>query len=364
MTKGSICLVDKEDDAQLRECMRLNEMPGAISIAFETEPSFFDALSVLGKEQQVVAGKTDDGNLMGFGVRSIREAYVNGEMVDIGYLSSLRGHPKYRGGTFIARGFKKFRELDKDGKVPFYITTIVEDNIAAKKILEKTRVAMPFYYPIDTLSTFLIKPQRSKMKNEYEIFRGDSLSLEEIVEFMNREGKNKQFYPHYQETDFGSCRLRNLEKEDFYIASKDDKIVGVVAKWDQESFKQTRVVDYDKKTKIARAFINLASRFSNIPHLPKAGELLHYFYAAFPTVKDNNPRILKELLSAMASDRENKEYDYFTLGLTEKDPLREGVKSFSPREYKSRIYMVSFDKSRENLKFLNGRIPYLELGTL
>lgn len=95
------------------------------------------------------------------------------------------------------------------------------------------------------------------------------------------EGSKKQFYPYYEITDFSSPRLRDLNRDNFYIAVDGSEILGVVAKWDQESFKQTRIVGYDRKMQIARPFINLVSKFSNIPNLPKAGDLLHYFYASF-----------------------------------------------------------------------------------
>jgi len=359
-----ISLADRSDDDLLRECLKKNEMSGSISVAFETEPSFFDALSVQGIESQVIIGKTENEEIIGFGVRSIKPVYVNGEIVDIGYLSGLRVNPEFRNNSFLVRGYKFLRKLDQDERVPFYLTTIIEDNNIARRVLESGRAGLPNYMPLDVLSTFFIKPRSKKNKLERTIVRGNEVALEDILNFMNGEGKNKQFSPYYEVSDFGSVRLRGLDQNDFYVAVDGNEIVGVVAKWDQELFKQTRVVGYDRKMHLARPFINLVSNLSNIPNLPKVGELLHHFYAAFPTTKDNNPKILESLLGEMASDTQNKDYDHFSIGLTQNDPLVKAVKPFSPREYRSMVYLVSFNSMDHNSRYLNGKIPYLELGTL
>lgn len=364
MPLSNFSLATRLDDQLLRTCLKNNEMRGSISISFETEPSFFDALDIQGEESQVVIAKTDNNKIIGFGVRTINPMYVNGNIRNIGYLSTLRVNSEFRNNTFLARGYRFFRKLDEDGKVPFYLTTIIEDNLDARKILESGKARLPKYIPFDTLSTSIIKPKSKKMDSEHVVLKGDNFSLDEIVRFINIEGKKKQFHPYYEVSDFNSPRLRNLERKDFYVAVEGDEIIGTLAKWDQGSFKQTRVVGYDKKMRIARPFINLASRFSNIPNLPMAGQLLNYFHAAFPTAKDNNPSILESLLKEIASDSNNIDYDYFTIGLTRNDPLREAVKPFNPREYNAIVYLVSFDKSDKKLEFLNGKIPYLELGIL
>jgi hypothetical protein len=363
MAKVTFGLATEEDDGLLRNCLKNNKMDGAISLAFETEPSFFDALDIQGRESQVILVKDGD-KAVGFGIRSIEPRYVDGKIEDVGYLSGLRGYPEYRNGTFLARGYRFLRELDQDGKVPFYLTTIIEDNSLARKILESGRVGLPNYTPLGVLSSSVIKPRVKKSKKKHDVVKGNELPLERIVDFLKLEGRNKQFFPCYPFTDFGSSRLRGLEQEDFYVAIDGEEIIGTLAKWGQEKFKQTRVIGYDKRLSIARPLINIASRFSNIPNLPRKGELLHHFYAALPVTKNNDPEILESLVVEVASDEKNQKYGYFTIGLMQGDPLREAIKSFKPRDYNSVLYAVTFDDSHKHLNFLNGRVPYLELGAL
>ena len=60
MTICNMSLATNQDDGILRECVKNNEMNGSISVAFETEPSFFDSMSIRGRESQVMVGKTKD----------------------------------------------------------------------------------------------------------------------------------------------------------------------------------------------------------------------------------------------------------------------------------------------------------------
>ncbi len=364
MKDKNFSLATLNDEDSLRKCLKSNPMQGEISVTFETEPSYFNALSVQGKENRVIIGKTNDGRIMGFGSIATKPVFINGEIINVGYLSGLRVNKEFRRNLFLLRGYQLFRDIDPSLNVPFYLTTIIEDNLEARRTLESGKAGMPHYNFFGTLSTFLVKPRKRSSKGKIQIVKGDKVSLEELVGFMNKEGSKKQFYPSIEEKDFSSDYLRGLSQENFYVALNGSEIIGLVAKWDQESFKQTRVVGYDRKMKFARPFINLASRFTNVPRLPSEGELLHYFYASFPTIKNNDSEILESLLSEVTSDPENRHYDYFTIGLMENDSLTQSVRAFNPREYRSRLYLVSFDKKPEDLRFLNGRIPYLELGSL
>src|SRR5262249_41757376 len=125
-------LATREDDAELRAILAATPMPGRIAVSFRREPGFFDAAVVDGPFHQVVASQDKNtGRIIGFGCRSVRDRYVNGRPMPVGYLSGLRALPEYRGLGLLARGYAFFRELHRDGKAPVYLTTIAEDNEVA-----------------------------------------------------------------------------------------------------------------------------------------------------------------------------------------------------------------------------------------
>src|SRR5262245_53402075 len=73
-------LATREDDALLRAILAATPMPGRMSVSFRREPSFFDAAVVEGAFHQVVVCHDRQANrIAGFGCRSVRQRFVNGQ---------------------------------------------------------------------------------------------------------------------------------------------------------------------------------------------------------------------------------------------------------------------------------------------
>jgi hypothetical protein len=115
------------------------------------------AAVVDGFSRQVVACRDQNtGRIFGFGCRSLRELYVNGQPTVVGYLSSLRVLPEYRNRGLVARGYAFFRRLHADGRTPFYLTTIAEGNETALQILTSGRAGLPMYHAAGRYHTIAI----------------------------------------------------------------------------------------------------------------------------------------------------------------------------------------------------------------
>src|SRR5712691_4586351 len=108
-------LATQADDAELRQILATTPMAGRITVTFRREPSYFHAALVDGTFRQVVICRDSDTNrIAGFGSRSVRDMYVNGQPTPIGYLSMLRGVEQYRNTGLVARGYHYLRHLHGD----------------------------------------------------------------------------------------------------------------------------------------------------------------------------------------------------------------------------------------------------------
>ncbi len=369
MSRFSINLAAVNNEKELHEILKNIYMEGSMKLTQRREPDFFNSLEIDGKITQVVLGKDLKKNkIIGFGLRAIRELFVNGEVSDIGYLGNLRLLPEYRNGTMLARGFKFFKELHKDNRVKIYLTSIVEDNKSALKILTSGKAGLPKYNDFGKYFTRMIglKKRKRISSSGTEIFRGNKKALDKICKFLNDVGKEKQFFPYYTPEDFikPTGLLRGLSESDLYYIEKNGEILGVIGIWSQGNFKQTVVSDYSIGLKLLRVPWNLVSSILDIPKLPGPGKYLNYFYTGLIAVKNNDKYIFKILIEKVRDVGRKAKFDFMISGLHERDGLNSVIESYRGYKLKTRIFIVHYDDGLDTFKQLDDRIPYLEVGTL
>lgn len=345
-------LAEKSDNAAIRNMLSNNHVPGRIALTFKREPDYFIGCASLGHFFQVLSCKLPEtGDVIGIACRAVRNVFVNGSTKEIGYLGELRVDTRYRGRWLLSKGFKFLKELHADKKVAGYITTITEENYKAYGVLVKNALKQfPKYKELDRLHAIaLILNNKKPMKNNaWKANCANKKDVLLIVNFLNRYGKEKQFFPCLTEDSFNSfLPPLNLNIEDFIVVKEGQEILGAGALWDQSPYKQVVVHSY-----------------SGEPILPEPGGKVLLIYASFICVKENNPDIFNFLLSNLCYTARQKGYSYIALGFTSKDPLLKTAKKYSHVEYLSKIYTVAWEEEEYFHEQFDGRIPYIELATL
>lgn len=138
-------------------------MPGTIRLSLEREPSFFGAArSEGGRHHTVCARDRHSGRLIAMATRAVRRLYVNGQPEWVGYLSQLRIADGYRhlARSLTRRGFQLLRETRAADETTFDITTIVDDNEPARRLLEAGLPGLPRYTTIGRIVTLLISSKQ------------------------------------------------------------------------------------------------------------------------------------------------------------------------------------------------------------
>ena len=365
----SFGLATRHDDPAIRRLLAENPVPGDVTVTYEREPDYFAACGTFGPFCQVgVARHTPTGRIVGLACRSARPMYVNGRIEEVGYLSQLRVYHRFRGRWLLAFGMKFAQELHQDGRVSGYITTIIENNAVARGVLvDHPRDHHPTYREIgrlDTLAIILRRPRKLD-SSPYHVERGSWNDLAYIVGFLRTHGGRKQFFPAYSVEDFGQGETTiGFSVDDFFVARRNGKIVGVSGLWDQSSFKQTVVRDYSRKLKLARPVYNLAARLAGGNPLPAPGQAINYVYASFICTDQNDPEVFRVLLQHLYNEASRRGYAYLSVGLDRDDPLLQVAKLYPHIAYPARLYTVCFDAAGEFHERLDGRIPYVEIATL
>jgi hypothetical protein len=360
-----------DDDAELRRVLAATPMEGHISIGFRREPSWFAAAVVDGRFRQVIACRDRaDGRILAFGCRSVRDVYVNGCPAPAGYLSNLRVLPEHRRRGIVPRGYAFLRELHRDGRAPFYLTTIAAGNQTALQTLTAGRAGLPAYHAAGEYHTIAIPmPQQGKLSPPPAgtvIRPALSEDLPAVLDFLATVGPRRQFFPCYQEADFHSSEgaLRDLALDRLLLAERNGRLVGTLAAWDQQAFRQNVVHGYGGWLGWARPVVNLWARLRGRAGLPAPGESLRLLVAALPMVADDDPGVFAALLEALLARMAAGPWTHLLIGLHERDPLLEVARRHQAAAYTTYLYLVCWDDGEAGLAGLDGRVPYLELGSL
>lgn len=353
-------------DADLRRILAETPMPGRIAVSFRREPSYFAAAVVDGRFHQVFAARDCAADrLVGFGARSVREMYVNGRVEPVGYVSSLRLLAEHRNRGLMARGIAFFRKLHADGRTPLYLTTIAEGNDTALGLLMSGRAGLPALHFAGKYHTVALPLGRRRTPAVGGIRPATEADLPEILAFLNSVGPARQFFPRYEPEDFFCPQgaFRDLRPADLLLAYRGGTLVGTLAGWDQCAFRQTVVQRYEPPLRWLRPFYNGWARCRGLPGLPAPGEAFPYLTAALPVVRDGDPEVFAALLEALLT-RPRQGREYLLLGLYEADPLLAVVRGYRATWYTTRLYLVCWEDGEGLRAKVDGRPPYLELGTL
>ncbi len=356
------------DDDGIRRLLRNTEMSGDIRVRFLQEPRYFAGSSILGNPvDTLVARNRETGDVVGLASRAERNVYVNGHPAIVGYLSSLRIHGDYRNGSILARGFRSLRTLHRGGHASYYLTTIIEDNVAAMNVLTSGRAGLPTYRDAGTYMTFVF----GKADRRFRAFSGIRIrsaapdDLPAVFDFLGRVGSGRQFFPVYAASDFDNGLLRGMQASDVILAFDGKQVVGTIGLWDQRHYRQRTVTGYSPRLAALRPFWNGFACLTGRPTLPRPGDPLRLIFLAMLCVAGDDPDVFASLLSAsLNACRRRSGIDGVVLGMHGKDALSAVASRWPHRMYKSRLYLVYWPDGKAAADAASGPVPYFEAGGL
>jgi len=362
-------LAEPTDDPAIRQLLRENPIPGSVILTYEREPNYFLGCATIGHFQQVVVARhRTGGELAGVVSRATRPLFVNGQVEEVGYLSQLRIDQKFQGHWLIPQGFRYLHQLHADGRVKGYLASIIEGNEQATGLLvNRPRKGYPIFQEVCRLWTLAIivrRPQRISA-SPYNISRGSTTDLSEIISFFQQHGAAKQFFPAYTEANFSDNPLtRDFDIEDFFLVRYQGQLVGVMGLWNQSAYKQSVVQEYSGSIARLKPLYNLGLRLIGAQPLLPPGEQIRFAYICFICVAHNDPHIFDTLLRHVYNLAVERNFAYLMIGLTGDDPLLPVARRYWHIPYRSRIYAVCWEEDRRWLDHLDGRIPHIEIAAL
>lgn len=335
-----------EDDAELRRILRENPMEGDISLAMEREPSFFLACDIEGDRHDVRVAREPSGRLAAFCTRSVRTRYVDGRPLRLGYLGQLRLDRPYRARPGLFKeGVREMGALPREGELSWDITSIVADNLAARRMLTAGLPWMPRYRPVADLSSLVMVTRPGLPTPGLWVRKASADLMDDLTLWMDLQQRQYQFACRWDLSRLGDDEpppdLTGLRPADFLLAVRGDDLVGVVALWDQRPFRQNRVTGYGPRLRRLRPFANLLAPVAGWPRLPRPGRILSQCHLSHFVVLDDHPDVATTLLSAALDEAWRRGFNLAVLGLDARRSLAPLLaRTFKARIYGSTVYTV------------------------
>lgn len=356
------------DEAQLRELLRGQPLPGWVTLGFEREPDFFAAARLEGERHRVLLAREGaNGPLAGFCSRVSRRVFIGGEPSWLGYLGQFRTAGGWQGGPrayrLLRQGFAEVRRrLCDPDELPWDITSILAGNRPARRILSADLPKLPRYRRISGFTTLVYRSGGRRRSADAE--SGASVGLGAIADCLQRNYRRYRFAPVWDEA---ALRAAGLESSDFLVLREGGRVTACLGLWDQRPVKQTVVRAYRAPLGRLRPLFNLLAPLGGLPALPPVGSSLSQAFLSHLACDRDDPTAAAELLREGLALAGRRGIEQLTLGLAEGHPLLATARALRRHlDYRSDIYTVHWpDASEEGPKAMDQGPPlHLEVASL
>lgn len=339
-----------------------------INFYLNREPSFFDALNVEGYNPEVFSViDEENGEIVGGSIRSLKDCFINGKPETIAYFGSIKISKRHRGGWILHKIIKNLHSKN-DTDPRLYFCSIMEDNQVANKIFLSGRDLLPTLIPIGQYKTliFIARKRKTTPNPSISVTNASNIDINELLEFLNKEGSKKQFFPVYKQEHFLNNQtgiLKGIELNKIYVAHNKNRIVGTLGVWDHSAFRQWML--YTKNTfSFIRPMVNLYSTIKGIPRIPQGKKIVPCRYCSLICIENENRDIFETLFNhAVNQEVALGKGALLILGFPENNPMYSGM-NFPALKLKSNIFAFAWKENLDYLNSINFESFYIETGAL
>jgi hypothetical protein len=359
-------VADREDDPDIRALLAENALGGWVQLSLEREPDAFAADFGLSRSHAfIIARDRKTGAAVGVCERSVRDAFVDGEVRRLPYLASLRVAPAYRHRIRVLKsGFEAVRSLlHEPTDLPYALTSITAENDTARRVLCAGLFGLPAYRPVGEMFTFAMRTAVRAAPPGIEPARPGDLPA--IAALLQRTYRRLQFAPVWRVSDLerllagGGMRIG-----DFLIVRRGLGVSACLAVWDQGTVKQTVIRGYAPWVRRLRPFVNLASPLISMPRLPPSGSSLRQAYLSLIAVEDDDVAVFRSVLRAGLTLARRRGFEVALTGFATNHPFAAVLQRRHAVKYRSLLHLVHWRDTHPAVDVIASRTPHLEIAVM
>lgn len=323
------------DGEAINRVFESGSFEGGIAVQYLRQPNTLASYEREADEVVMLIGRDLDNpqHLIGTGACTIREGWLEGGKARIAYLAGLKVIPEYQKKVpIMPQVYEKMHEMTRD-MADVYITTILSENMAVHKMLEKPRKSMPRYEYLGDYHTYFCKAGKGRRDGGVKAGKDGWVrrcERDEVVQFY----KN-----HVKKLDLSlySPVQNDFAQADFFGYYVGGELAGAGYVLNQQDYKQYVVRAYGGAYKFLSKLPTGILGYPSFPQVDHVANCANAQYWIKDGLADRNlaaGRLWKGMLKLSC------DYDFLMLGLFDQD-WRNGLMKHSRKiTYDSRLYQV------------------------
>ena len=316
-------MADGSDNEGIRQIFQSGSFGGNLDIRFMRDPQPYESFAADGDSvKMMVIDDHAENRTIAVGGAVIRTEFLNGREQQCAYLTGLKIHPDYRHKiAFIGKAYQFLR--GEIGKCDFTYTTILDNNTAAIKLLEKKHRNMPEYHYLGHYTTYCFHDGKRILLLEKDNLNG----FDELVRCYFSKLSLVPIHHDY----------RGFGEKHFYSYRENGEIVACCFVGNQQATKQYKMCSYGG---IYRLLYRLPTNALGYPRFPAPGTDIAYGAVSYLYVKDHDERLCRKFLRSVAAE---SGFSMLLWGGFENNPLCSALNKMKTVQYGSRLYAVVWD---------------------
>lgn len=321
----------EQDGAEMLDIIETLPSKGLFELLYTRRPNPFLSHMAEFKDTDVYVIKDKNDKIILQVACSPHSLYINGHPAKLGYINGVKKRVDF---NEKINWLEMICNTKTKVEYDYHYCSILQANKHAQQVFEKKRTYMTDMHYICNYTTFIVKPKKRKIMDNSYIFRRANKSDESaIIDFLSREGQGYDLFPYFDSiSDF-----HGLYIEDFYLLEKEGVILCTCALWEQASYKQYIVKQYNSILKLASKIPYLPKILGYIS-LPEPGKILRFPILTLFMAKNDDEKYYKAMLSHI----ENvvyESYGMFLIGLTESSNKYQIFLKKKSLRFISRLYL-------------------------
>lgn len=346
----------EEDGKEILEILESSPAKGSIELLYSRRPNAYVSYKKESKESDVLIVK-DNEKIVGTVAQIVRDLYIDNEPKKMGYVCGFKKDSFYLGNLNCCKELiKNMVRPEIDG----YYCSVISDNKEAQTIFEKRRRKTVNVEYLQDYTTYIMAPYFKLKVNDkgFEFKRAEISDEHNIIEFLNKEGKKKNFFPVF----YSLKQYSNLDVTDFYILKYEGEIVAIGALWNQSEYKQYIVKKYRGIMKCAK-LLNPILELLGYIRLPKENKVLDFPMLSFLISKNDSQEYYKVFLNNIVKVIK-RDYGMFIIGMTKCNSLNKIFSNLRNIHFDSKIYTVDFILGNGKKQEIDRNNIWIECGLL